>query len=80
MKVITTINETDLGIPRWSSSYDSKLSLPGARVQSPVGELKSRKPRGSAKKKKKKKKETDSMELLQKSYFLHGISTVCFIE
>ena len=40
-------------IPWWSSGQASVLSLPRAWVQSLVGELRSRKPRGVAKKKKK---------------------------
>ena len=39
------------GIPWWSSGSDSKLPLLRAQLQSLVGELKSHKPRGAAKKK-----------------------------
>ena len=42
-----------MGIPWWSSGQDSSLSLPRVRVQSLVGELRSREPRGQKKKKKK---------------------------
>lgn len=42
------------GIPWWSSGLRHELSLPWAQVQSPVGELRSRKPRGAAKKKSRK--------------------------
>ena len=39
------------GLPWWSSVWDSTLSLPRARVPSPVRELRSRKLQGAAKKK-----------------------------
>ena len=53
-----------LGIPWWSSGYNSVLSLPRAWVQSLVRELKSHKPRGAAKKRKKKKKKGNTCGLL----------------
>ena len=40
------------GVPWLSSGWDSTILLPRARVQSLVRELRSRKPRGTAKKKK----------------------------
>ena len=43
-----------LGIPWWSSGYDSALPLQGAWVQSLVGKLRSPMPRVTAQKKKKK--------------------------
>ena len=47
-------NCTSQGIPWRSSGKDSELSLPWARVQSLVGELRSLKLRGAAEKKKEK--------------------------
>ena len=49
------------GLSWWSSGWDLALSLPGPRIWSPVGQLRSHKPCCSAqklKKKKKKKKNT----------------------
>ena len=40
-----------MGVPWWSSGWDSVLRLPRARVQSLVGELGSHKPHSVAKKK-----------------------------
>ena len=51
----------EVGIPWWSSGYDSTLSPPRAQVQSLVGKLRSHKPQSAAKKKifLKKKKHYD---------------------
>ena len=45
-----------LGLPWQTSAYDAMLPLPGARVRSLVGELRSRRPCGTVWLKKKKKK------------------------
>ena len=44
------------GLPCWSSGWESMLPMQGVRVWSLVGELRSRKPGGVARKEKKKKK------------------------
>ena len=49
---------SDLGIPWWSSGWDSALPLQGPGVRSLVRELRSHKLHGAAKKKEKKKKVT----------------------
>ena len=46
------------GLPSWSSGWESMLPMQGVRVWSLVGELRSRKPGGVARKEKKKKKNT----------------------
>ena len=52
----TAIKKQKQGIPWRSSQWDSALSLPRARVQFLVGELRSCKPHSTAKKKKKTQK------------------------
>ena len=44
----------EVGIPWWSSGYDSTLSPPRAWVQSLVGKLRSHKPQSAVNKKKEK--------------------------
>ena len=68
-----------MGIPWWSSDWDSAFSLPRAQVQSLVGELRSQKLRGMAKKKKEKKKKGIDEKNLCLTQDLESFSSMFFV-